>query len=194
MGNNDRMTELSFSHLIHNLYGSKDYRLIHIHHDFDDAKKYFLKIIKSITYAIEETINITDNHHKQELLDTINGAEKSIKSSKDFNSLDQQMISLQSELLFLLIGCMPHRWQEEKVINYRKIWKLDGCRQIQYVQNSNQKSNVILCAVQDEKYKDTFGSWSDFLYDIYFLQCHNDPDKLIVWFKENHPQIYYDIF
>lgn len=188
-----RRTEMSLSHLIHNLYGSKDYRLIHTSHDFTDAKRYFLKIIKSINYAIEETIKITDNHHKQELINTINSAEKSIKSSKDFNSLDQQMISLQSELIFLLIGCMPHQWQEEKVINYRRIWKLDGCRQIQYVQNSNHKRNIIFGAVQG-KYKEKFGSWDEFLHNIYFLQCHNDPDELILWFKENHPEIYYELF
>ena len=193
MKDNYRRTEMSFSHLIHNLYGGKDYRLIHTNHYFNDAKRYFLKIIESISYAIEETIKITDNHHKQELLNTIGSAEKSIKSSKSFDSLDQHMISFQSELIFLLIGSMPHRWQQEKVINYRRIWKLDGCRQIQYVQNSNHKRNIIFGAIQG-KYKEKFGSWGKFLYNIYFLQCHNDPDELILWFKENHPEIYYDLF
>ena len=193
MKDNYRKTDMSFSFLIHNLYGDKDYRLIHTTHDFNDAKKYFLKIIKSIKFAIEETITITDNHHKQELLDTINSYEKSIKLSKDFDSLDQQMISLQSELIFLLIGFMPHQWQQKEVINYRRIWKLDGYRQIQYIQNSNHKKNIIFSAVQG-KYKEKFGSWDEFLYNIYYNQCHNDPNELILWLKKNHPDIYYDLF
>jgi len=193
MKDNYRKTDMSFSFLIHNLYGDKDYRLIHTTHDFNDAKKYFLKIIKSIKFAIEETITITDNHHKQELLDTINSYEKSIKLSKDFDSLDQQMISLQSELIFLLIGFMPHQWQQKEVINYRRIWKLDGYRQIQYIQNSNHKKNIIFSAVQG-KYKGKFGSWDEFLYNIYYNQCHNDPNELILWLKKNHPDIYYDLF
>ncbi len=140
----------------------------------------------------EETITITDNHHKQELLDTINSSEKSIELLKDFDSLDQKMISFQSELIFLLIGYMP-RWSQQKVLNRRSSWKLNGCRQIQYVQNSNHKKNIIFGAVQS-KCGDKYGHWSNFLYDIYCKQCHNDPDELILWFKKNHPDIYYDIF
>jgi hypothetical protein len=193
MKDNYRKTDMSFSFLIHNLYGDKDYRLIHTTHDFTDARKYFLKIIKSINIAIEETITITDNSHKQELLNTINKYEKSIKSSESFDSLDQQMISFQSELIFLLIGLMPHRWQQQKVINNRSSWKLDDYRQIQYIQNTNHKKNLIFSAVQG-KHKEKFGSWNDFLANVYYKQCHNNPDELILWFKKNYPDIYYDLF
>ena len=70
--NSDRETDLSFSYLIVCLYGeSKGLREIKKYHNLAAAKKYFLKIIKSIRFAIEETITITDNHHKRELLDTM---------------------------------------------------------------------------------------------------------------------------
>jgi len=193
MVDNFRKTDWSLSFLIQNLYGYKDYQLIHDNHYFSDAKKYFLKIIKSIKFAIEETITITDSYHKQALLDTISKSEKLIKSSKSFDSLDQEMISLQSELIFLLIGLMPHRWQQQKVINNRSSWKLDNYRQIQYTQNINQKKTLIFSAVQG-KYKDRFGSWNEFLDNIYYKQCHNNPDELILWFKKNHPDIYCDLF
>lgn len=188
-----RKTDMSFSSLIHNLYGNKDYRLIHMTHDFTDAKKYFSKMIKSIKFAIEETITITDDFHKQELLNTVNKFEKKIKSSKSFDNLDQQMISFQSELIFLLIGSMPHRWQQQKVINNRSSWKLDDYRQIQYTQSISQKKNLIFGAVQG-KYKDRFGSWNDFLFNIYHDQCHRNPGELILWLKKNHPDIYCDLF
>ncbi|MBC8275033.1 MAG: hypothetical protein H8E40_08700 [Chloroflexi bacterium] len=193
MKDNYRKTDMSFSHLIHNLYGDKDYRLIHTTHNFTDAKKYFLKITKSIKFAIEETITIADNYHKQELLNTITESERLIKSSKSFDSLDQQMVSFQSELIFLLIGLMPHRWQQQKVINKRSSWKLDDYRQIQYMQNANHKKNIIFGAVQS-KCKGKYGSWGDFLYNIYYKQCHRDPDELILWFKKNHADIYSELF
>ena len=103
------------------------------------------------------------------------------------------MISLQSELIFLLIGGMPHRWQRQQVINKRSSWKLDDHRQIQYIQNANHKKNIIFSAVQS-KCKDEYGSWGDFLHNIYYKQCHNDPDELILWFKKNHQDIYFDLF
>jgi len=193
MVDNFRKTDLSLSFLIQNLYGYEDYQLIHDAHSFSDAKKYFLKIIKSIKFTIEETITITDNYHKQELVNTINKFENSIKSSVSFDILDQKMVSFQSELIFLLIGLMPHRWQQQKVINNRSSWKLDDYRQIQYTQNINQKINLIFSAVQG-KYKNRFGSWDEFLGNIYYKQCHNNPDELILWFKKNHPDIYCDLF
>lgn len=193
MKNNDRETDLSFSYLIACLYGeSKGFREIRKYHNLAAAKKYFLKIIKSIRFAIEETITITDNLHKQELLDTINSSEKFLNNSIDFDSLDQKMISFQSELIFLLIGAMP-RYSPSKKINRRSSWALNGHRQIQYIQDPIHKRNIIFSAVQG-KYKERFGSWADFLYDVNHLQCHNDPDELILWFKKNHPDIYYDLF
>jgi len=188
-----RKTDIAFSFLIHNLYGGKDYRLIKTSQDFGDAKKYYLKIVKSIRFAIEETITIVDSQHKQELLDTINISEKCIKLSKDFDSIDQQMISLQSKLIFQLIGSMPHKWQQEKVINKSSSWKLDGFRQIQYIQNANHKKNIIFGAIQN-KCKDKYGDGGDFYHDIYWKQCHEDPEELILWFKENHPDMYCDLF
>jgi hypothetical protein len=191
MEENYRQTEMSFSMLIHNLYGDKEYRLIHTSHDFNDAKNYFLKMIKSIRFAIEETITITDETHKRELLDRLSESEKLIKSSNSFDSLDQRMIAIQSELIFVLIGAMPHQSQKEKVINNRNSWKLDDYRQIQYTQNISQKEHLLRNAIQG-KYKDRFGSWNEFLDNIYYKQCHYNPTELIAWIKTNHPDIYCD--
>ncbi len=53
MKDNYRKTERSFSYLIASLYGeSKGFREIKKYHNLADAKKYFLKIIKSIRFAI----------------------------------------------------------------------------------------------------------------------------------------------
>jgi hypothetical protein len=193
MKDNYRKTDISFSFLIHNLYGDEEYRLIHTSHDFNDAKRNFLKIIKSIKFAVEETITITDNCHKQELLSTISKFDELVKSSKHFDSLDQLMISFQAELVFLLIGFMPHQWQQQKVINNRNLWKLDDYRQIQYTQNVDQKKHLIFSAIQG-KYKGRFGTWNEFLDNIYYKQCHNDPHELVVWVKKNHPDMYCDLF
>ena len=193
MKDNDRKTEMSFSYLIACLYGeSKGLREIKKYHNLADAKKYFLKIVKGIKFAIEETVTIIDEQHKKELLNTITRSEESIVSSESFDSLDQEMISFQSKLIFLLIGSMP-RWSPKKVMNRRSYWKLNADRQIQYIQNSNHKKNIIFGVVQS-KCGDKYGSWGDYLYDIYSKQCHNDPDELILWFKKNHPDIYYDLF
>ena len=84
-----RRTELSLSFLLHQLYGIKDYVNIKSSHTQVSAKKSYLKIIKSIRFAIEETIEVTDKNHKTQLNDTIVEYEKLLKTTKTFDELDQ---------------------------------------------------------------------------------------------------------
>ena len=188
-----RKTEISFSFLIHQLYGGQDYRIIKSYNDPLSAKKYYLKIIKSIRFSIEETISITDNNHKEELLQTIDRFKTRIKSARTFEQLDQLMITFQSEIIFLLIGFLPNRRRTNKVINSRGNWKLDSYRQIQYIQTNEQKKNLIFKVVQG-KYKERFGEWGTFVTKIYSRQCDNKPDKLIEWLRKHHSDIYVDLF
>ena len=188
-----RKTEISFSFLIHQLYGGQDYTIIKSYNDPLSAKKYYLKIIKSIRFSIEETISITDNNHKEELLQTIDRFKTRIKSARTFEQLDQLMITFQSEIIFLLIGFLPNRRRTNKVINSRGNWKLDNYRQIQYIQTNEQKKNLIFKAVQG-KYKERFGEWGTFVTKIYSRQCNNKSDKLIEWLRKHHSDIYVDLF
>ncbi len=193
MTNNYRKTDFYFSTLVENLFGTKDYKRIKSHNDKTSAKRYYLKIIKSVKFAIEETVTLTDNAHKEELTRTIQDFISSIKEANSLDELDQRMIALQSELIFLLIGFFPRRLGSEKIINKRSLWKLDLYRQIQYTQTTDQKKNIIFKAVQG-KYQGRFGNWSDFVTKIYSEQCKSTPQTLIDWVKANHPDIYLDLF
>ena len=194
MANNYRKTDFYFSTLIENLYGIKDYKRIKSYNNKTSAKRYFLKLIKSIKFAIEETVTLTDNLHKKELARTIQELESAITDANSLDEIDQRMIAFQSELIFLLIGFFPRRLGSDKIIiNKRNLWKLDLYRQIQYTQTIEQKKCLIFKAVQG-KYQSRFGNWGDFLTKIYSEQCKNRPEILIDWIKANHPDIYIDLF
>lgn len=186
-------TDIVFSLLIKQLYGNKDYLSVKSFITATAAKKYYIKIMRSIRFAIQETIEITDKEHRQELLKTLNDLESCFKSSKTIEQTDQLMITFQSQLIFLLIGNLPYNGQEEQFINKSDNWKLHSLRQIQYVQTNQQKKNLIFKAVKG-KYRDRFGEWGDFMTDVYWRQCANDSDKLIEWLKKNHIDIYTDLF
>jgi methionine synthase II (cobalamin-independent) len=193
MKDNYRKTDFYFSTLIENLYGTKDHKKIKSYNNITSAKKFYLKIIKSINFAIEETLTLTDRIHKKELCRTIRDTESSVKESKSINELDQRMIAFQSEIIFLLIGFFPRRLGTDKIINKRNQWKLDLYRQIQYTQTIDQKKNLIFKAVQG-KYQSRFGSWSDFVTKVYSRQCKSNPEILIEWVKKNHSDIYLELF
>ena len=156
-------------------------------------KKYYLKIWTTIRLSIAETINTTDNAHRQELLNSIKRNEETILLAETFDDLDQIMVATQTELIFRLIGHFPKNYRAKRVFNKRGSWTLNSLRQIQYTQSIEQRKNSIFKAVQ-EKYKDRFGDWEDFVTDVYYKRCNDDPEKLIDWIKQNHPDIYLDLF
>ena len=91
------------------------------------------------------------------------------------------------------MGFLPKNYREKKVLNKKGSWRLNGVRQIQYIQSIEQKRNSIFKAVQ-EKYMNRFGDWGDFVTNIYSKECNSDPEKLIDWIKANHWDIYLDLF
>jgi hypothetical protein len=191
MKDNYRKTDYEFSRLIHMLYGATDYYTIKSHNNITLAKKFYIKILKSLRFSIEETIIVIDKKHKTELLNLVNKYEKLLKQKKSFDELDQSMITFQTELIFYLIGGIPHRWRSEKIINKKSIWKLDFFRSVQYISTPEQKQNIIFKAIQT-KYMDRFGSWESFLqiYEKFSFK----PEQFIDWFKTNYTDIYIELF
>lgn len=189
-----RPTSFSFSHLIMQLYGEDNYHEIKSYHNLTTAKKYYLKILKSIKFSVEETIIFIDKIHKDNLIKSMVNYEALMKKAKNLSDLDQLMITLQSELIFLLIGEMPYSINASKIINRRETWKLNRFRQIQYTQSPEQKASLIFKEVTQGKYTNRFGSRAKFSSEIYWKLCDHKPEKLVEWLKTNHPEIYLDIF
>lgn len=190
---NYTQTNIYLSFLIHQLYGDKDYRSIKGSLNVKELKKYYLKIWTTIRLSITETITTTDNAHRQELLNSIKRNEETITLAKTFDDLDQIMVTTQTELIFRLIGHLPKNYRAKRVLNKKGGWALNFLRQIQYTQSIEQKKNAIFKAVK-EKYEDRFGDWGDFVTNVYYKECNDDPEKLIGWIKQNHPDIYLDLF
>lgn len=188
-----RKTGITFSFLIHRLYGDRDYRAIKSYNRPASLRKYYLKIVHTIRLAVEDTILITDAAHRKEMHALLSRAEDMMKMMKTFEDLDQYMVAFQAEFIFLLIGAMPSRWKSKQVINKKNNWKLNGARQIQYTQSAEQKKLQIFAAVQG-KYEKRFGEWGDFVTNVYWKACGNSPDNLIEWVKKNHPDMYVDLF
>jgi len=188
---NYRKTSIAISLLIQRLYGQKDYSLIKNCHDITDAKKYYKKILKSLIISIQQTITISDNRQINELIELLEYGINQIKSCKSFEDIDQRMITTLGQLSFQLIGDCPDRWSHENVNNRKEYWELNGQRQIQYIQTPEHKVNSIKDIVY-RKYKERFGSWIEFL-DFLSHDLKNDPEKIIDFIKDNHPDIYEEI-
>ncbi len=182
---------MSFSFLMHQLYGQRSYSELKDNHDFAKTKKYYLKLIKSFNHAIFETIEIADKSQLKSLTNILRNGEKEINLCKTFSEIDQIFISIETKLIFQLLGQIPNRSRDKTVLNRKENWVLNNFRQIQYVQNSKNKELMIFKLIQD-RFIDKFGDWSDFVF-LYYEKCGDNVDRLMDYLRLNHPDIYAEI-
>lgn len=188
---NIRRTEMSFSFLMHQLFGQRSYGELKDYHRTTEAKKYYLKLIKSFNHAICETIEIADKNQIKNLSNILQNGERQIKLCKTFAAIDQTFIAMETKFILQLLGQIPNRSREKTVLNRKENWKLNGLRQIQYVQNSKNKELLIFKLVQD-RFMDRFGDWSDFV-SLYSEKCNNNINELLDYLRLNQPEIYAEI-
>lgn len=188
---NIRRTEMSFSFLMHQLFGQRSYGELKDYHYTAEAKKYYLKLIKSFNHAICETIEIADKNQIKSLTNILQNGERQIKLCKTFSAIDQTFIAMETKFILQLLGQIPNHNREKTVLNRKENWKLNGLRQIQYVQNSKNKELMIFKLIQDN-FMVRFGDWSDFV-SLYSEKCNSNIDELLDYLRLNQPDIYAEI-
>ena len=175
------------------MFGDKAYREVKSWQSPKELKKYLLKIINAYEKSINSSIEFTDLGHKKTIFNLLEFYEKQIKLSKTFGELDQTFISLQSELIFLLIGKMPNNWREKEVRLINSNWNLNDERKIIYFQNNEQKKNVIFEKINRGLYSDELPELRE-IRMIYLIEFKKNADEFMGWFKEKFPTIYLELF
>ena len=190
---NKRQNSDKVNFLILNLFGLKGY------YDVKDyvtpwlIKKYYLKIAKSLWYSIDNNLKNTSEKHKSIILNHVNKFTENIKQLKTFDEIDQYMVAFLTELTFYIFCYYPNRAKDKNFINRKKYWNLDFYRSILSIQNDEQKKNEILEAVHG-KFKDRFKNPDAFIMKVFMTECNGENRQLVIWLKNNHPDVYADIF
>lgn len=188
-----RKTNHNYSSLIQNLFGDKLYREVKDWQSPNELKKYLLKILKAYEKSIKSSIDFADLDHKNTMFNLLEFYENQIKLSKTFGDLDQTFISLQSELIFLLIGKMPNNWREKEVRMISSNWNLNEERKIIYIQNNEQKKNVIFEKLNRGLFAEKLPEYSE-MRKIYLLDFNKNENDFMNWFKSEFPMIYLELF
>jgi hypothetical protein len=188
-----RKTNHNYSSLIHNLFGDKPYREVKSWQSPKELKKYLLKIIKAYEKSISLNVDFADLGHKITIFNLLEFYSNQIKLSKTFGELDQTFISLQSELIFLLIGKMPNNWREKTIRMTDSNWNLNEERTIIYIQNNEQKKNVIFEKLNRGLYAEKLPEYSK-MREIYQFNFNRNENDFMNWFKNEFPLIYLELF
>ena len=195
MKRNEIIIGPEFNMLLSELYGKQLHYEISI--EFNEYKKFLLKIIKTIEKSINENLSETDEYHKKIIFDRIEFIRNFIQSPQKRKEIfEQSIIAQYIEIIFILIGELPNNigrsLDGEKELTNTHNWILRRHRNIVYTQNYSQKRNLIfdyysLAVNCNSKIKKSYLNQK-------YIECNQNDRLFINWFKKEHPSEYICIF
>lgn len=183
---------ISFEFLLKTLFGNIVYHEFAREHKVYDWKTTILKMINAIRKSILVNLDITDDFHKNELLELCHIAEGKIKESKAKDAINVAAIENLIKIIFVLMGKIPDNY-DKRVVNRLEYWKLNRYRKLIYTQTKSQKLNLILSLPNNLWYSDRFPEKLA-LFEKYRTYFRGDVDKFIRWFKNKYKDISAEIF
>lgn len=189
----DRKTNMAFGHLIQQLYGQKYFYNNRKRQSISKARKTYIKILTTYKLTIQENIIVADRVQIEELNKIIDLGIERLKLTDNFEFLDNSFICTQSMLILQLLGDLPDRWSNKSIPNRKEFWRINSNRQIQYIQTSKQKENLIISYLQT-KYSDRFPDIIKFYIEVIEQECKHDIGAIQTWMHNNYPDIDLNIF
>lgn len=186
-------TDITLSHLILLTFGSDHYYAFKGYHRASSLKAYYGKLLSAFRTAIKNTISNTDSLHLKTLLERIDSCKKLLKLCKDISAIHQTMVTYQSEIIFLLIGQEPDNGHEKNVTLRKENWYLNHHRQIIYLQNDEQRKNVIFSKVLSGQYLERLPDIEKLRKKLW-VEYNNDCSLFMGWFKNEYKDVYVELF
>lgn len=108
-------------------------------------RKYAQKLLKSIEFSINDTVEIYDEEWMQQIDDCFHRGSSLLKSSEEIDEIIAVLAGVLANVSFLQIGHMPRRKGGQKSPSFRKgNWKFDSFRSVVYLQTKEQQENLFL--------------------------------------------------
>ena len=188
--NKYRKTNLGFAFHVQSLYGRYMYSLHKDWQSLNSLKEILRRLLKTYSAACIATIEEADESFYDELQAIFEKSDERIKMSSSMDDIDQVFITIQSEILFQILGGpQPNNWSKEKVSNHKRNWKKNSFRTLSYRQNMEQKAWSII--FHSKKYQTEFNlPTEDDLKRTLWLSFKNDHSSFVDWFKTDFPEVY----
>lgn len=138
---------IQLSYLFWDIFWEWEYQSFKDNWYFSDYKKQYIKLIKTFKKTVKDNILVSDNYFLEEISQEIEKSILDCKKSKNIDELNIELISFLTKFSFLLLWKKPDNFlfdrryfSKTKKINSN--WKLNNFRNIQYIQNEEQKINL----------------------------------------------------
>ena len=101
----------------------------------------YIKLLRTIGFAAEETIEVVDAEWKQELSALLSHGCKRIRHAQSIDELHAVAAATLGELAFLQLGFVPRSNRSANNIPLTsRNWKMNAVRTVQYVQSNEQRA------------------------------------------------------
>lgn len=183
---------LSYEYMMSFLFGNWNY---HGHVGTllaNSWKKDLVKINKYIKKAI--CLNVISDGIQQKMLnEECDRFSERLKEVKSIDGMNVAFVECYTRLIFQLLGNFPNHW-ERKAPWSDRFWDLSGHRTFQYSQTDEQKTYLIINAVDiRKKIKIKVKGFKD-MHEAFYQGSKGNGSKFIEWFKENYPKEYCQLF
>lgn len=179
-------------YLLSSLFGKRHYHGFVGLHGFKIWKKHIIKLIGAIQKSITVNVDSPDEIYKKTFIRICERAIGEIKQAKRIENINMAMIECLTRLVFELMGGIPDHW-DYKVVNRLEHWKIDGHRTLVYTQTAKQKACLLVSLADKRPYSSQLPRPRE-LNQKLWVDFAGNANEFILWFKQNYPTVYIDVF
>jgi hypothetical protein len=129
----------SIKSVFEQILGQDSYKKLKDYGSLKDWKLESTRLLKAISLAINETVEVADIDWREEIKEEIQKGISLVKSSHEIDELFSRLAATLTKIVFLQIGFIPRRHGSiERITLIPRNWKLNIVRTVQYVQNEEQ--------------------------------------------------------
>jgi hypothetical protein len=105
-----------------------------------DWRKAATRLLSSIEFSINATVEITDAQWRDEIKEVIKLGKAHIREADHIADLFGHLSATLARIVFVQIGFLPRRSSHDKSVPLAEpYWRLNGFRSVQYVQTDAQR-------------------------------------------------------
>lgn len=179
--------DLGFENLMASIYGWYGHNGSAARKPIRQWKRELMQLFGTVRTAIEK--NITgDDRYKEHMMDRCNIAVEAIRLTTSKEQITCAATQFTFELIFKLLGCLPHNWQKRRA-HHSRVTDLSSYRTLSYTRTAHQKVKQIMDYAHTGQLED-----GEPTFEVLIQKLKHDfsdnPHKFLSWVKSEHKSLY----
>ena len=178
---------LGFEGLLSTIYGTSGHSSHAGHTEISSWKKHLLQVFRTLKTAIRK--NVTgDDRYKEQLMTRCDCAISAITNATFKDKIACDALSFSFEIAFALLGRLPDNRRSRRA-HHTHVTNLGDYRTLSYSRTASQKARQITDSAHKNCLNETEPSFETLISTLR-RDFHDDADRFLTWFRQEHPDLY----